>query len=148
MIHQLLRIWSLVPLTLLNAACTSGSSQFTYCRSQLEDFENYLASMWNECSFTVVWTFFDVVSLGLEWKLTFSIPVVTAEFSVCWHIDCSTLTASSFRIFNNSAGFPSPMLALFLLMLPKSQLASHSMSGSHCVTISWWLSRSYNRSCQ
>ena len=33
MIHQMLTIWSLVPLPFLNPACTSESSQFTYCWS-------------------------------------------------------------------------------------------------------------------
>ena len=33
MIQQMLAIWSLGPLPLLNPACTSGSSQFTYCWS-------------------------------------------------------------------------------------------------------------------
>ena len=46
-------------------------------------------------------------SLGLEWKLTFSSPVATAE-CICWHIECSTFTASSFRIWNSSTGIPSP----------------------------------------
>ena len=71
-------IWSLVPLPFLNPACTSGSSQFTYCWRilYLKDFEHNLTSMWNEHSCTVVWIF-----LGLEWKLTFSSPVSTVEFS-------------------------------------------------------------------
>ena len=48
----------------------------------LKDFEHYLASMWNECICEVVWTFlWHCPSLGLEWKLTFSSPVTTAEFS-------------------------------------------------------------------
>ena len=48
----------------------------------LENFEHYFASMWDECNCTVVWTFFGIdLSLGLEWKLTFSSPVATAEFS-------------------------------------------------------------------
>ena len=38
-------------------------------------------------------------SLGLEWKLIFSSPVATAEFSKSWHIEGSTLTASSFKIW-------------------------------------------------
>ena len=29
-------------------------------------------------------------------------------FQICWHIECSTLTASSFRIWNSSAGIPPP----------------------------------------
>ena len=33
MIHRMLEIWSLVPLSFLNLACTFGSSQFTYCWS-------------------------------------------------------------------------------------------------------------------
>ena len=36
-------------------------------------------------------------------------------FQICWHIECSTLTA--FRIWINSAGIPSPPLALFIAML-------------------------------
>ena len=52
-------------------------------------------------------------------------------FQICWHTECSTFTASSFRIWNSSAGIPSPPLALFIVMLPKAHLTSHSrMSGS------------------
>ena len=49
----------------------------------LENFEHYFTSKWDECSCVVVWTFFGIhcLSLGLEWKLTFSSPVATAEFS-------------------------------------------------------------------
>ena len=38
-------------------------------------------------------------------------------FHICWHIACSTLTASSFRTWSSSAGVPSPPLALFIVML-------------------------------
>ena len=34
-------------------------------------------------------------------------------FQHCWHIECSTFTASSFRIWNSSTGIPSSPLALF-----------------------------------
>ena len=45
----------------------------------LENFEHYFASMWHECgSLSILW---HCLPLGLEWKLTFSSPVVTAEFS-------------------------------------------------------------------
>ena len=51
-------------------------------------------------------------------------------FQICWHIECSTFTASSFRIWNSSTGIPSPPLALFVVMLSKAHLTSHSrMSG-------------------
>ena len=80
--------------------------------------------------------FWHCLSLGLEWKLTFSSLVATAEFSSFWHIECSTFTASSFRIWNSSTGIPSPPLALFVVMLPKAHLTSHSgMSGSRWVWV-------------
>ena len=46
----------------------------------LKNFEHYFTSMWDECNFELVWTIF-ALPLGLEWKLTFSSPVATAEFS-------------------------------------------------------------------
>ena len=52
-------------------------------------------------------------------------------FQICWHIECRTLTAPPFRIFTSSAGIPSPPLALFIGMLPKAYVISHSkISGS------------------
>ena len=65
-------------------------------------------------------------------------------FQICWHIQCSTFTASSFRIWNSSTGIPSPPLALFVVMLPKAHLTSHSrMSGSRSVITPLWLSGSW-----
>ena len=46
-------------------------------------------------------------------------------FQICWHIECSTYTASSFRIWNSSTGIPSPPLALFIVMLSKAHLTLH-----------------------
>ena len=55
-------------------------------------------------------------------------------FQICWHIECNTFTASSFRIWNSSTAIPSPPLALFLVMLSKAVLTSHSrISGSRWV---------------
>jgi len=65
-------------------------------------------------------------------------------FQICWHIECSTFTASSFRIWNSSTGIPSPPLALFVVMLSKAHLTSHStMSGSRWVITPSWLSGSW-----
>jgi len=62
-------------------------------------------------------------------------------FHICWQMESNTFTASSFRIWNSSTGIPSPPLALFVLMLPKAHLTSHSrMSGSRWVIIPSWLS--------
>ena len=65
-------------------------------------------------------------------------------FQICWHIECSTFTASSCRIWNSSTGIPSPPLALFVVMLSKTHLTSHSrMSGSRWVITPSWLSGSW-----
>ena len=65
-------------------------------------------------------------------------------FQICWHIECSTLTALFSRIWNSSGdGITSPLPALFVRMLPKAYLISPSrMSGSKWVTTSSWLSGS------
>ena len=48
----------------------------------LENFEHYFASIWDECNCAIVWAFFGITFfLELEWKLTFSSPVATVEFS-------------------------------------------------------------------
>jgi len=75
-------------------------------------------------------------SLGLEWKLTFSSPVATAEYSKFPDI----LTTSSVSIFNSSAGNPSLPLALFVVMLPQAHWTSHY--SSRWVTTPLWLSGS------
>ena len=54
-------------------------------KPEVENFEHYFASMWDECTCAVVWTFFGILSLGLEWKRTFSSPVATARFSKFAH---------------------------------------------------------------
>ena len=50
-------------------------------KPSLENFKHYFASMWDEYNCVIVWTFFGIAFLGLEWKLTFSSPVATTEFS-------------------------------------------------------------------
>ena len=47
----------------------------------LENFEHCFARVWDECNHVVVWTLFDIAFFGVEWKLIFSSPVATAEFS-------------------------------------------------------------------
>ena len=114
-------------------------------------------------------------------------------FQICWHIECSTFIASSFRIWNSSTGIPgegngnplqcsclenprdrgawwaavygsqrvghdwsdleaapaatgipSPPPALFVVMLSKAHLTSHSrLSGSRSVITASWLSGSW-----
>ena len=65
-------------------------------------------------------------------------------FQICWHIENSTFTASCFRIWNRLTGLLSPLLALFIVMLPKAYWTSHSrMSGSKWVIKPSWLSASW-----
>ena len=101
-------------------------------KPSLENFEHYFASMWDECNCVVLWTFFNIPFLwdcSENWPLSFCGHCWV--FKICWHIECSTFTASSFRIWNSSTGIPSPTLALFVVMLPRAHLTSHSrMSGS------------------
>ena len=110
-------------------------------KTALENFEHYFASVWDEWNCMVVWPFLHCFSLGLEY---WPFPVLWHwwVFQICWYIECSTFTASSFRIWNRSTGIPSPPLALFVVMLPKA--TSHfRMSGSSWVITPSWLSRSW-----
>ena len=144
MIQCLLAIWSLVPLPFLNPACASGSSRFKY----------YWSLAWRILSITVLacemstilQSFEHSFSTSLLWNWDeidlFQSCVHCLVFQTCWLLSV-TLKVSSFRIWNNSARVPSPSLALFIVMLPKAHLTSHSrMSGSRWVTIPLWLSMS------
>ena len=65
-------------------------------------------------------------------------------FQICWYIEYSTFTMSSFRIWNSSTGISLPPLALFIVMLPKAHLTSHSRtSDSRWVIRPSWLSGSW-----
>ena len=110
----------------------------------LENFEHYSTSVWDECNYAVVWAFFGIALLW-DWNdnWLFQSSGHCWVFQICWHIERSTFTASSFRIWNSSTGILSPPLALFVLMLPKAHLTSHSrMSGFRWV-ITPWLSGSW-----
>ena len=135
--------WPLVPLTFLKPAWTSGSSQFTY----------YLSLAWRILSVTLLECDMSRIVQQFEHSLAlpyFGIGMKTDlfqshghcwVFQICWHIECSTFTASSFRIWNSSTGIPSPPLASFIVMLPKAHLTSLSrMSGSKWVITLPWLS--------
>ena len=63
----------------------------------LDNFEHYFTSLWGECNYAVFWAFVDIAFLR-DW--TFS-----RVFQICWHFECNTCAASSFRIWNSSTGF-------------------------------------------
>jgi len=89
----------------------------------LENFEHYFTSVWDECNCVVVWVFFGI-AFPWDWNENWPFPVLWPLLSfpnllAYWWC---TFTASSFRIWNSSAGIPSPSLALFVEMLPKNHL--------------------------
>ena len=133
------------PLPFRKPSWMSGSSQFMYCWSLAWGILSVNASMWDEWNCVVVWAFFGIAFLW-DWNENWPFPVLWHRwaFQICWHIECSTFTASSFRIWNNSTGILSPPLALLIVMLPKAHLTSHSrMSGSRWVITPSWLSGSW-----
>ena len=145
MIQQRLAIWSLVPLPFLKPVWTSGSSQFMYCWSLAW---RILSITLLECEMSATVQLFKhslglpFLGIGMKTDL-FQCHGHCWVFQICWHIECSTLTSSSFRIWNSSTGIPSPPLAWFVVMLPKAHLTSHSrMSGSRWVITPLWLSGS------
>ena len=94
-------LWFLLPF--LNPAWTSESSQFMYyLKPGLENFEHYFTSMWDEFNCEVVWAFFGI---GMKTDLFQSCGHCWG-FQICWHIECRTFRASSFKIWNSSTGIP------------------------------------------
>ena len=140
----MLAIWSLIPLPFLNPAWTSGSPHFTYCWSLTHVWLS-ITLLACEMSAIVRWAFFGIAFL---WDWNENWPFQSYGhcwvFQICWHIEYSTFTSSSFRTWNSLAGIPSPPLALFIVMLPKAHLTSHSrMSGSRRVVTPSWLTGSW-----
>ena len=77
----------------------------------LDNFEPYFASVGGECNWVIVWTFLTLPFTGIGMKTDlFQSCSHCWVFQVCWHIECGTFTASSFRNWNSSTGIPSPPL--------------------------------------
>ena len=128
MIQQMLAIWSLgssaFPKTSLNIR---KITVHILLKPGLENFEHHFTSVWDECNCAVVWTFLTFPLFGIGMKTGFFQYCGHCwVFQICWHIECNTFTASSFRIWNSSTGISSPPLALFVVMLSKAHLTSHS----------------------
>ena len=127
MIYWMLVFSSLVPLPFLTPAWTSGSSYFMYC--------------WN-----LIWQILSITFLASEMSAivqqlhnSLALPFIGIGIKAdlfpscgcCWvfqisqYFECSTLTASSFRIWNSPAEILLSLLALLAVMLSKPQLTSH-----------------------
>ena len=91
----------------------SGSSAFSKCslniwnftvhvllKPRLENFEHYLANLWDECNYEVYFEHSLVLpffGIGMQTDLFQSCSHCWV-FQICWHIECSTFIASSLRI--------------------------------------------------
>ena len=97
-------------------------------KPDLENFEHYFTSVWDECNFAVAWAFFGIAFFG-DWNENRSFPVLwpLLSFQTCWYIECSTWKASSFGIWNSSTGIPPPPVTLFIMMLPKAHFTFHDI---------------------
>ena len=115
----------------------------------LENFEHYFASMWDECNCAVVWAFVRIAFLW-DWDENWPFPVLWPLLSfpnllTYW---VQHFNSTIFQDWNSSAGILSLPLAVFIVMLPKAHLTSHSrISGSRWVTTPSWLSGSLRLFC-
>ena len=102
MIQQMLATWSV--------SAVFSKSKLNICKflvhvllkPGLENFEHYFASVWDECNCVVAWTFF-VIAFLWDWNENWLSQSCGHcwVFQICWHFECSTFTASSFRIWNS-----------------------------------------------
>ena len=123
-IQQMLTIWSLVPLPFFKTILNIWKFMVhVLLKPGLENFKHYFTSVWDECNCVIVWAFF-CFGIGMKTDLFRSCGHCWV-LQICWHIECSTFTASSFRVWCSSTGIPSPPLALFIVMLPEAHLTSH-----------------------
>ena len=128
--------FDLFPLPLLNPAWTSTCSWITYCWSlswrilsiSLLACEMSAIVWW--CEHSLALPFFGI---GMKADLFRSCGHCWV-FQIFWHIECSALSASSFRIWNSSAGIPLSLLVLFVVML----LRPTWLHLSGCMTLVDW----------
>ena len=93
-------IWSLIPLPFLNLSLNIWKFMVhILLKPSLENFEHYFASVWDEYNCAVVWAIFGITFLW-DWTENelFQFCGHCWVFQTCWHIECSTFTASSVRI--------------------------------------------------
>ena len=96
-----------------------------------------ITSMWDECNCVVVWAFFGIAFLWVwneNWPFAVLWPLLSFPNLLAYCVQ--HFHSIIFKIWNSSAGIPSPPLALFVVMLPKAHLTSHSrMSGPSWVWV-------------
>ena len=98
MIQRMLAIWSVVPLPFLNPAWTSGSSQFMYCWSLAW---RILRITLLTCEMSAIVQYFEYCLALLFFGIGMKTDLFQScghcwVFQICWHVEYSTFTASSF----------------------------------------------------
>ena len=86
----------------------------------LENFEHYFTSVWDECNCVVAWAFFGIAFLW-DWNENWPFPVLWPLLSfpnllADW---VQYFDSIIFQDLNSSTGIPSPLLALFVVILSK-----------------------------
>ena len=106
-----------------------------------QEFWSGLPFPWDECNCAVVWKCLALPFFGIGMKTAlFPSWGHCWVFQICWHIECSTFTASSVR---SSTGIPSLPPFFLVVMLPKAHLTSDSrIFGSSWVITPLWFSGS------
>ena len=114
-----------------------------------KDCDHYLASIWNECNYVVVWTRFGIALLW-DWNENWPFPVLWPVPSfpnllAYWLQHFNSIICLDLKYFSwNSITSTS----FVVVMLPKAHLTSHSrMSGSRWVITPLWLSGSLRLFC-
>ena len=105
--------------------------------------EHCFAGRWDEYNCAIIWTFFGIAFLW-DWNENWPSPVLWPLLSF------PNLLTYWVQYFHSIIiiGIPSPPLALFVVMLPKAHLTSHSrISGSRWVITPSWLSGSLRSFC-
>ena len=115
----------------------------------LENCEHYFASRWDECNCAAVWTFFGMVLLW-DWNKNWHFPVLWPLLSfpnlLAYQVQCfnSIIFGDLKYLKKNSITSNS----LFVVMVPKAHMTSHSMmSGSRWVITPSWLSMLWTIFC-
>ena len=100
-------------------------------KPNLENFKHYFASLSGECNCVVVWVFFGIAFpwyCNENWPFPVLWPLLSFPNLLAYWVQ--HFRSIIFKIWNSSTGIPSSPLALFIVMLPKALLTSHSrMSG-------------------
>ena len=95
----------------------------------LEDFENYFASIWDECNYVVAWTFFALPFFGIGMKTDlFQSCGHCWVFQICWWERLTDYLLSKFAIFHLVFRFHSKDSPCFMQNILKDSLFYLQMS--------------------